>query len=101
MHYASPGIHVDAALTSPTNLNMVTPLHGNDPIQHNNAPCHNATTAQEWYEEYNRVQGFDLAFKFHRSHFDGASGKPNLRQGGPTSQEFRDLLLTSWSQVPR
>ncbi|KAF4074580.1 hypothetical protein AMELA_G00241010 [Ameiurus melas] len=48
-------------------------LNGSGLFQKVNAPCHTARTVQERFEEHDRDQGVDSAFKFPRSQSDRTS----------------------------
>ncbi|MCJ8743381.1 hypothetical protein PDJAM_G00093370 [Pangasius djambal] len=113
-----PGIHVDVTLTRPTYLNTVADQvhlfmatvfpNGSGLFQQDNAPCLTAKIVQEWFEEH------DKEFKVLTwppnspdlnpiEHLWDVMDKQGQSMEAPPHnlQDLKDLLLTSWCQIPQ
>ena len=113
-----PAIHVDVTSTRTTYLSIVADhVHpfmdaifpdGRGLFQQDNAPCHKAKMVQDWFEE-------------HSSEFEVLTWPPDSPDLNPIEhlwdvldeqvrsveapprnlQELKELLLTSWCQIPQ
>lgn len=106
-----PAIHMDVTLTHTTNLKIIAGqvllsmavvfTVGSGLVQQDNAPFRTAKLVQEWFGKH------DMASKFSSSQSYRVSvefpWKTSLIHGAPpcTLQDVRDLLLTSWWQIPQ
>ncbi|KAK3509169.1 hypothetical protein QTP70_020280 [Hemibagrus guttatus] len=107
-----PAIHVDVTLTCTTYLSTVADhVHsfmetvfpdGCGLFQQDNAPCHKAKTVQEWFDEHNNLASKFPRFQSNRASV-GCAGQTSRSMETPPRnvQDLKDLLLTSWCQIPQ
>lgn len=113
-----PAVHVDDALTGSTYLNIIADqVHpfmetvfpdGSGLFQQDNAPCRTEETVLEWFEEHDdefRVSTWprdspDLNPLGHL--WDVLEKQVQSLEAPPHNiQDFKDLLLTSWCEIPQ
>ena len=110
--WMGPAIHVDVTLTHTTYLSTVADhVHpfmepvfpeGCGLFQQDNAQCHKAKMVQEWFEEVVTWPPNSSDINPIKHLWDVLDKQVRSTEVSPRNlQDLRDLLLTSWYQIPQ